>query len=93
MRRGASRARVSLAGREDWNTAKAQIMGLLGQLRGLHPGEAIQKLLQDLPNADSRVTFSSHLLGLLMLYIGGLGERTARLVEGLVGSAPGAEPA
>lgn len=86
-----ARTRLSLAGPEDWDAAKAQIMGLLGQLRGMHPGEAIQKLLQDLPNVESRVTFCAHLLGLLILYVRGLGERTARLVERLVGAAPGAE--
>ncbi|MEW6229647.1 MAG: Lrp/AsnC family transcriptional regulator [Bacillota bacterium] len=86
-----ARTRVSLAGPEEWETVKAQVTGVLRQLRGMHPGEAIQKLLQDLPHVESRVTFCAHLLGFLILYVLGLGERTAQLVERLIGAAPGAE--
>jgi len=86
-----ARTRVSLAEPEEWETVKAQVIGLLGQLKGTHSGEAIQRLLHDLPNVESRVTFYAHLLGLLILYVRGLGERTAPLVERLVGAAPGAE--
>ncbi len=86
-----ARTRVSLAGPEEWETVKAQVTGVLRQLRGMHPGEAIQKLLQDLPHVESRVTFCAHLLGFLILYVLGLGERTTQLVERLLGAAPGAE--
>lgn len=86
-----ARTLAPLAGPEEWEAVKAQVMGLLAQLPGTHPGEAIQKLLRDLPNVESRVAFCAHLLGLLVLYVRGLGEQTARLVERLVVAAPGAE--
>ncbi|MBT9259934.1 MAG: hypothetical protein KM310_09325 [Clostridiales bacterium] len=80
-----------LAGSEDRDAAKARILGLPGPLRGRRPGEAIQKLFQGLPKVESRGRFWAHLLALLIPYVRGLGEGTARLVEGLVRSAPGAE--
>ncbi|BDG59565.1 hypothetical protein caldi_06550 [Caldinitratiruptor microaerophilus] len=86
-----ARARASVAAAEEWETVKAQVMGVLRQLRGMHPGEAIQQLLRDLPHVESRVSFCAHLLGLFILHVRGLGERTVRWVERLVGAAPGAE--
>lgn len=85
-----ARTRVSV-GLEDCEAVRGQVMGLLGQLRGVNPGAAIQKLVQELPKVESRVTFCAHLLGLLILYVRGLGERKLRLVERLVGAAPGAK--
>ncbi len=77
-----------MAGPEEWEAMKAQVMALLAQLRGMRPGETIQRLLQDLPRLESRVTFCAHLLGLLVLYVRGLEKHTAHLVEQLVKAAP-----
>jgi DNA-binding Lrp family transcriptional regulator len=85
------RIRTPLAGPEDWEAVKGQVMELLDRLRGMSPGEAIQELLQRLPRLESRVTFCAHLLGLLVVYVRGLGNRTARMMERLVACAPGAE--
>ncbi|MBE3584554.1 MAG: hypothetical protein IMX01_10645 [Limnochordaceae bacterium] len=66
-------------------------MELLHPLKGMRPGPAVHKLLQDLAHFESGAAFCAHLLSFLILYVRGLGKRTAQLTAQLVSSAPGTE--
>lgn len=72
---------------EEWDAVGEQMHQLLVQLRGMRPGEAVEGLLRRLPHLESRVSFCAHVLGVLIVYVRQLGERTRLLVERLVAAA------
>lgn len=72
---------------DEWDTVRAQVGDLLVRLKEMRPGEAVEKLLRNLPRVESRVAFCAHLLGVLAVYVRGLGERTRHLVERLMAAA------
>lgn len=86
-----ARSRTAVTSPEEWAATKAKVLRLLKQLKGMGPGEAVQKVLQEVPKVEVRVAFCAYLLGLLLIYLRTLGETTTNLVRRLVGSAPGME--
>lgn len=77
---------------EEADAVRAQVADLLGRLKEMRPAEAIETLLQNLPQVESRVAFCAHLLGLLIVYVRELGGRTRQLIQRLVAStAPDVE--
>lgn len=67
---------------------RAQIDALLKRLEELRPAGAVEQLLRDLHQVESRVLFSAHVLGVLVAYVRQLGDRTRQLIGRLVTAAP-----
>lgn len=72
----------------EWEQTKAKLHQFLNSLKGCSISDAMEKVLEEIPKIQVRVTFCAYIIGLLLVYLRKLGGRTESLIRGLVQNAP-----
>ncbi|NYE56798.1 LexA family protein [Carboxydothermus ferrireducens] len=76
---------------DEWNKIKTKVLELLNSLKTHSISDAVQKMLEEIPKVQVRVTFGAYVIGLFIVYLRKLGGRTEMLVKSLVQNAPTSE--
>jgi len=76
---------------DEWNKIKTKVLELLNSLKAHSISDAVQKMLEEIPKVQVRVTFGAYVIGLFIVYLRKLGGRTEMLVKSLVQNAPTSE--
>ena len=73
---------------EEWHQIKTKVLAFLNSLKSCSLSDAIQKVLEEIPKVQVRVSFCAHIIGLLLVYLHKMGGRTEFLIKSLVQNAP-----
>lgn len=83
-----TRLRSSVPGEEELADIRIRVLRVLNQMKDLSPSDAVQRMLQELPRVELRVSFCAYVLGMLVVHMRGLGDQMTGLVQRFVQSAP-----
>ncbi|MGB9814163.1 MAG: LexA family protein [Thermovenabulum sp.] len=73
---------------DEWNKIKTKVLELLNSLKSHSISDAVQKMLEEIPKVQVRVTFGAYVIGLFIVYLKKLGGRTEMLIKSLMQNAP-----
>jgi len=76
---------------EEWQQIKAKVLSFLGNLKTVSLSEAVRKMLEEMPKAQASVSFCAHTIGLFLVALRKLGDRTETWIKSLVQNAPSHE--
>jgi DNA-binding MarR family transcriptional regulator len=76
---------------EEWQQIKSKVLAFLGSFKSVNLSDAMQKMLEEVPKVQVRVSFCAHTIGLFLVYLRKLGGRTESLIKNLVQNAPNHE--
>lgn len=73
---------------DEWNKTTTKLLELLKNLKNYNINDAIQKLLEEIPKTQTRVTCGAYIISLFIVYLRKLGGKTERLIKSIVQTAP-----
>lgn len=76
---------------EEWQRIKTKVLAFLNSLKTCSLSDAVQRMLEEIPKVQVRVSFCAHMIGLFLVYLKKLGGRSESLIKGLVQNAPSHE--
>lgn len=73
---------------EEWQQIKMKVLAFPGSLKTLSLSDALRKMLEEAAQTQARVSFCAHTIGLLLVCLRKLGDKTESLIKSVVQSAP-----
>lgn len=73
---------------EEWQETKTKVLQFIRHRKSYNFNDTIQKVLVELPKVQVHLTFCAFIVGLLLVYLHKLGEKTEALIKNLIQHAP-----
>ncbi|GER68637.1 hypothetical protein BpJC4_31080 [Weizmannia acidilactici] len=75
----------------DWEKTVENILGLLKNLNNCSLKDATKIILDEIPNISTRINFCAYIIGLFVMYLKKLGNKTESLIHRIFQKAPNKE--